>query len=344
MMLLVFVFKAVNQDGKPVPCYSIILDGGNIGYTDDDGILRYCIINASVDANHTLQLCHCFTTTGDCSSQNITITLTEECPADACPDEPFIACEDPKVDPSGNELSGCLDPDSPNYCPFCTSDCAGVVGGSDWSCCDYCTDFSLSFSSVDATDDISNDGSIDLTVSNGTAPYTYLWNTGATTQDISGLAGGVYTVVVTDSSTPPCTETLTVYIEAPPSIVFGCLDAGTECDEGMDVAFVIDYSSSMGGSIDQVKAGVASILTQIQSMVGTSDYRISLSIADEYNPAANPTTPPYLALADYTSLPAAQRNVDTTTGVTSPCDGSQGQGAVGGTRDYYQTAMEMFCS
>ncbi len=45
-----------------------------------------------------------------------------------------------------------------------------------------------------------NTGSLDLTVNGGTAPYTYLWNNGAATQDISGLSTGVYTVNVTDAN------------------------------------------------------------------------------------------------------------------------------------------------
>ena len=42
-------------------------------------------------------------------------------------------------------------------------------------------------------------GSIDLTISGGTAPYTYNWGNGITTEDIAGLAAGSYEVIITDS-------------------------------------------------------------------------------------------------------------------------------------------------
>ncbi|HEX5003160.1 MAG TPA: hypothetical protein VFW78_11750 [Bacteroidia bacterium] len=42
------------------------------------------------------------------------------------------------------------------------------------------------------------DGSIDLVVIGGTAPFTYIWSNSAVTQDINNLSAGVYTVTVTD--------------------------------------------------------------------------------------------------------------------------------------------------
>jgi hypothetical protein len=45
-----------------------------------------------------------------------------------------------------------------------------------------------------------NDGAINASVSGGTGTYTYSWNNGATTEDISGLAPGNYTLTATDGN------------------------------------------------------------------------------------------------------------------------------------------------
>ncbi len=45
----------------------------------------------------------------------------------------------------------------------------------------------------------SPDGTVDIDVTGGTGPYTYLWSTGDTTQNLDSVTGGIYTVVVTDA-------------------------------------------------------------------------------------------------------------------------------------------------
>lgn len=63
-------------------------------------------------------------------------------------------------------------------------------------------------------------GTVNLTVSGGTAPYKYKWSTNATTEDINNLTAGTYTVTVTDAR--GCSEikisTVTTLDNTPPVI------------------------------------------------------------------------------------------------------------------------------
>lgn len=72
-------------------------------------------------------------------------------------------------------------------------------------CLDTCK-FFITSQITNSTTSTSNDGSIDITVNGNKGPVTYNWSNSDTTEDISGLAPGVYTLIVTDSI--GCTDTI----------------------------------------------------------------------------------------------------------------------------------------
>ena len=54
---------------------------------------------------------------------------------------------------------------------------------------------------IDATDcDIENSGSINLDISGGVEPYTFLWSNNKTTEDLENIGAGDYTVTITDAN------------------------------------------------------------------------------------------------------------------------------------------------
>lgn len=77
------------------------------------------------------------------------------------------------------------------------------------------------------------------------------------------------------------------------------------CEDGMDVVFVVDYTGSMGNAINAIKTNIASIVNNIITN-SNNNYRLGLVIFDE---ADYLTGLPYTSSVDYTSLPASQKYV-----------------------------------
>ena len=68
----------------------------------------------------------------------------------------------------------------------------------------------------DAIDcDVSNSGSIELDVSGGTQPYTFLWNTGQTSEDIFNIPSGDYSVEIKDSRGCTINREYTIFRQEP---------------------------------------------------------------------------------------------------------------------------------
>ncbi|MBL7925972.1 MAG: T9SS type A sorting domain-containing protein, partial [Bacteroidia bacterium] len=74
---------------------------------------------------------------------------------------------------------------------------------------------SISTSKTNVSVNGGNDGSATATVTGGTSPYSYSWNTSPvkTTSNATGLVAGTYTVTVTDANS--CTATKSVTITQP---------------------------------------------------------------------------------------------------------------------------------
>lgn len=105
---------------------------------------------------------------------------------------------------------------SPGSYTVNVSDANGCIATSTVSISEPSLPISLSNTNQNVLCNGGSDGSIDLNVSGGTPGYTYSWSNGQTSEDISGLIAGTYSVLVTDFN--GCTSTLTTTILQPSAL------------------------------------------------------------------------------------------------------------------------------
>ena len=98
------------------------------------------------------------------------------------------------------DANGANNSDFTSYTTFSTGSC----------------NISLNISQVNVGCYGNSDGSLDLSLSGGSGSYTYSWSDGSTSEDLSLLTSGTYTVTVTDNNWG-CVETYSVTITEPAS-------------------------------------------------------------------------------------------------------------------------------
>jgi ELWxxDGT repeat protein len=152
---------------------------------------------------------------------------------------------------------------------------------------------SASGSDLDCFND--NNGTATVNASGGTAPYTYAWSNGASTQNISGLTAGMYSVTVTDAN--GCTVNVdAVEVTQPPLLTATITNASTACSNiagvtanGGTPGYTYLWSNgSTNATISSVPAGLYSV-TVTDANGCTVNQTVNLTVNEAFNPAANVT-------------------------------------------------------
>ncbi|HRK29227.1 MAG TPA: HYR domain-containing protein, partial [Chitinophagales bacterium] len=116
-----------------------------------------------------------------------------------------------------------------------------------------------------------NNGTITVSTSGGTAPYTYIWSNGATGSFVSGLTAGNYSVTATDAN--GCTRVRNVIMIAPPllncsatvtNITCAGLNNGsitTTTSGGVAPYTYVWSNGASGSSISGLSAGTYTVTT-----------------------------------------------------------------------------------
>ena len=106
------------------------------------------------------------------------------------------------------------------------------------------------------------DGSIDVTVTGGTGVYTYEWSNGATSEDLSDLGAGTYSVVATDEN--GCSVSIEVEITESDGMAI----SETHSDY---TGFGVSCNGATDGSIDVTVTGGTGVYTYEWSNGATSE-------------------------------------------------------------------------
>jgi hypothetical protein len=147
-----------------------------------------------------------------------------------------------------------------------------------------------------------NNGIIDLTVSGGTSPYTYLWSNGDTTQDITGLTPAIYTVTITDSKGCVLTPNVSAEVTQPAVLALTNTKTDNLCFGG--TAGTIDLTIS-GGTAPYVINWNNGAITEDLSSLTAGTYIVNVTDANGCTAADTVTlTDPSELVASFTKTDA----------------------------------------
>ncbi len=179
----------------------------------------------------------------------------------------------------------------------------------------------LNTTMIDASCWGGSDGSIDIAVYLGTAPFSFSWSNGATTEDISNLSAGIYTLTVTDAN--GCTsEPFTATVAEPSPLVISAATSDISCNGSADGAINV---GAAGGTLPYSFLWTNGATTENLSNLAAGTYTLFITDANGCNISTTATIiePPVLEVS-VSSSPATCTGSDGTIDLT----------VIGGTAPY----------
>ncbi len=168
----------------------------------------------------------------------------------------------------------------------------------------------------------SSNGSINLTPTGGTAPYTFNWGGGITTEDRTGLSAGTYTVTITDAN--GCTGTVNATVTQPATSVSGTtVVTNVSCNGSSNGAINL---TATGGTAPYTFNWGGGITTEDRTGLSAGTYTVTITDANGCTGTVNATVTQPTAL----SATISQTNVSCNGG----SNGSASITVSGGTAPY----------
>jgi gliding motility-associated-like protein len=142
------------------------------------------------------------------------------------------------------------------------------------------SNITITLSSVDEACGQPNSGAVALAINGGTAPYSFVWNNAATTQNLSAIAAGTYSVTVTDADACTTSGAATVAPAFQPT-----LNAGVLPTMATDTTITWGDVSNITGGNDQTAQGV----TYTWTATGPANANVNFGNANAHQTSIEPS-------------------------------------------------------
>lgn len=127
---------------------------------------------------------------------------------------------------------------------------------------------------TNSSSQVSADGTIDITITGGTSPYTFIWDNGAVTEDISNLNPGIYSVIITDDNGCATSGTFIV------SITTEVADITSETDIRLYPNPAREFFTLDGGSVSIQNAEIINVIGQVVISITPNSQIAQMNISD----------------------------------------------------------------